>query len=76
MKKEKLKISDCNKKCFTPHQAEAALEKAAKSKSERRNEIRMYRCNICDCFHLSSKEKRGDITEIILVHKKDFKKFL
>lgn len=68
----------CNKRCFTPHQAEAAIEKARKSKSEHRHEKRAYHCKIHDCFHLTSQDphENGPENLIILKHGKEFKKFL
>lgn len=66
----------CNKRCFTPHEAEAAIEKARKSRNPNRKEKRFYACAICKCFHLTSHDQYKNETEIILKHKKDFKKYL
>jgi hypothetical protein len=46
----------CNKECFKKREAEHALNRVKKSSKQYRKECRMYYCDKCNAWHLTSKE--------------------
>jgi hypothetical protein len=47
----------CGKQCFSLKGARTALNKAKRSKRQRRRESRIYYCHACNAYHLTSAEK-------------------
>lgn len=46
----------CGKHCFSEKGARTALNKAKRSKRQRRREKRFYYCHDCNAYHLTSLE--------------------
>jgi len=51
----------CPKVPFTKADAEVALKKATESNKRNRKECRIYQCEKCNMWHLTSREQKADV---------------
>lgn len=56
-----LKICEfANKRCYSKKDAQTTLNYAKTSKEKHKKPIRMYYCDFCNSYHLTSQEKRKE----------------
>lgn len=65
----------CDKKCFTKIEAQSALNHNKHSGKQYRKEQRMYYCEDCNAWHLTSREDLRDTVSVEIWEDK-WEKFL
>lgn len=66
----------CHKVTLSERQAEAAIDKAKRSKNPNRKECRYYYCKHCKGWHLTSHEYEGVIKKVKLVFLNQWKQLI
>ena len=66
----------CHKVTLSERQAEAAIDKAKRSKNPNRKERRYYYCKHCKGWHLTSHEYDGETKKVKLTFFKKWKQLI
>lgn len=59
LKKNKTYCKFCGKICYTKKEAQTALNYTKHTKEKHKMPIRMYFCDKCNSYHLTSQEKKN-----------------
>lgn len=59
IKKNKTYCKFCGKICYTKKEAQTALNYTKHTKEKHKMPIRMYFCDKCNSYHLTSQEKKN-----------------